>query len=252
MTFVRFIESSNKEIRYGLLKGDIVQVISGSPFFTWVEKDEQFNVHSVKLLAPSEPSKSLALARNFRDHLHGTPEPAQPEPFWKSANAIIGPGDEILLPQGVERVDAEGEAVAVIGSKCSEVSETEAVNYIFGYTCGNDVSARAWQGNDNQWWRAKSADTFGPIGPNIVTDIDPADLTVITRVNGKEVQNCNLKDMIFNFAKTISFISQSVTLQPGDLVFSGTSGTPAQIKDGDICEVELSGIGCLQNPVRLK
>ena len=252
MTFVRFIESSNREIRYGLLKEDIVQLISGSPFSTWLEKDEQFNVQSVKLLAPSKPSKSLALAGNFRDHLHGTPEPTQPEPFWKSANAIIGPGDEILLPQGVERVDAEGEAVAVIGSKCSKVSEVEALNYVLGYTCGNDVSARAWQGNDNQWWRAKSSDTFGPIGPNIVTDLNPADLSVITRVNGKEVQNCSLKDMIFDFAKTISFISQSVTLQPGDLVFSGTSGTPAQIRDGDVCEVELSGVGLLQNPVRLK
>ena len=103
-----------------------------------------------------------------------------------------------------------------------------------------------------QWWRAKSSDTFGPIGPNIVTDLNPADLSVITRVNGKEVQNCSLKDMIFDFAKIISFISQSVTLQPGDLVFSGTSGTPAQIRDGDVCEVELSGVGLLQNPVRLK
>ena len=207
---------------------------------------------AVRLLAPVDPGKGLALAGNFRDHLGSTPEPTQPEPFWKTPNAFIGPGDTILLPADLARVDAEGEAVAVIGQWCSRVSEREALNYVLGYTCGNDVSGRPWQRGDNQWWRAKSADTFGPLGPAIVTGLDPGDLSVVTRINGHEVQRCGLADMIYNFAVTISFISQAVTLQPGDVIFSGTSGTPAQLNDGDTCEVEIPGIGTLANPVKLR
>ena len=118
--------------------------------------------------------------------------------------------------------------------------------------CGNDVSGRPWQRGDTQWWRAKSADTFGPIGPAIVTDLNPASLAVITRIDGTEAQRCGLADMIYNFAVTISFTSQVVTLQPGDVVFSGTSGTPAELNDGDTCEVEIPGVGVLSNPVKLR
>jgi len=250
MNFVRF--SSDESVSYGLLSGEEIQPIDGSPFGDWSETGVPISLGSVRLLKPVEPSKGLALASNFRDHLDGTPEPVRPEPFWKSENAFIGPGDVILLPPDISLVDAEGEAVAVIGSWCSRVSEQEALNYVLGYTCGNDVSGRPWQSDDNQWWRAKSADTFGPIGPSIVTDLSSSDLSVITRINGKEVQRCTLRDMIFDFAVTISFISQVVTLRPGDVVFSGTSGTPAQLNDGDVCEVEVPGIGVLRNPVKLR
>lgn len=251
MTFVRFARE-DESVAYGLLAGEEIQPLSGSPFGNWSEQGGPLAAAAVRLLAPVEPSKGLALAGNFRDHLHGTPEPTQPEPFWKAPNAFIGPGDAILLPPGLARVDAEGEAVAVIGSWCSRVSEREALSCVLGYTCGNDVSGRPWQGGDNQWWRAKSADTFGPIGPAIVTGLDPAELAVITRINGAEVQRCGLADMIYDFARTISFISHAVTLQPGDVIFSGTSGSPAQLNDGDHCEVEIPGVGVLGNPVKLR
>ena len=251
MTFVRFARE-DESVSFGLLAGDEIQPLGGSPFGSWSEEGAPVALSAVRLLAPVEPSKGLALAGNFRDHLHGTPEPTQPEPFWKAPNAFIGPGETILLPAHVARVDAEGEAVAVIGSWCSRVSEQEALSHVLGYTCGNDVSGRPWQSGDTQWWRAKSADTFGPIGPAIVTDLDPGELSVITRINGAEVQRCGLADMIYDFATTISFISQVVTLQPGDVVFSGTSGTPAQLNDGDTCEVEIPGVGVLSNPVKLR
>ena len=251
MTFVRFARE-DESISYGLLAGDEIQPIDGSPFGTWSEAGAPVAAGAVRLLAPVDPGKGLALAGNFRDHLGSAPEPTQPEPFWKTPNAFVGPGDTILLPPDLARVDAEGEAVAVIGQWCSRVSEREALNYVLGYTCGNDVSGRPWQSGDNQWWRAKSADTFGPIGPAIATGLNPDDLSVVTRINGNEVQRCGLADMIHNFAVTISFISQAVTLEPGDVIFSGTSGTPAQLNDGDTCEVEIPGVGTLSNPVKLR
>ena len=147
MTIVRFARE-DESVSYGLLAGDEIQPIDGSPFGTWSETGSPVALSAVRLLAPVDPGKGLALAGNFRDHLGSTPEPTQPEPFWKTPNAFIGPGDTILLPADLARVDAEGEAVAVIGQWCSRVSEREALNYVLGYTCGNDVSGRPWQRGD--------------------------------------------------------------------------------------------------------
>jgi 2-keto-4-pentenoate hydratase/2-oxohepta-3-ene-1,7-dioic acid hydratase in catechol pathway len=121
---------------------------------------------------------------------------------------------------------------------------------VFGYTCGNDVSARVWQKNDLTWWRAKGSDTFAPLGPFLVTGLAPADLTVVGRVNGREVQRCSPSDMFFDVPTLVSWISRSIALEPGDLVFTGTSGSPAQLADGGVVEVEIAGIGVLTNPVR--
>jgi 2-keto-4-pentenoate hydratase/2-oxohepta-3-ene-1,7-dioic acid hydratase in catechol pathway len=190
------------------------------------------------------------MALNYKSHLGGHEAPKRPEPFFKVPSCIIGPGEPIVLPKGTSRVDEEAELVVVIGRKCSKVSKARALDYVFGYTCGNDVSARDWQRNDIQWWRAKSSDTFGPIGPYIVTDIDGSKLEVTARINGREVQRCNTSDLLFDIPTLISSISQVVTLYPGDLIFTGTSGTPAQIRDGDVVEVEIEGIGILSNPVK--
>jgi len=130
------------------------------------------------------------------------------------------------------------------------VSPAEAQAYVFGYTCGNDVSARTWQKSDRSWWRAKSTDTFTPLGPVIVTGIDGAGLTVTARVNGKETQRCNTRDLIHGIPALVSFLSQAVTLRPGDLIFTGTTGVPGRIRAGDTVEVEIKGIGVLRNPVR--
>jgi 2-keto-4-pentenoate hydratase/2-oxohepta-3-ene-1,7-dioic acid hydratase in catechol pathway len=139
--------------------------------------------------------------------------------------------------------------VAVIGRRCRNVSADEALGYVFGYTCGNDVSARHWQRDDIQWWRAKGSDTFCPIGPFIATELDPTNLELRTRLNGEMAQETNTSALIHSTAKLISFASQMVTLEPGDLVFTGTPGVTPKLENGDVVEVEVEGIGVLGNPV---
>ena len=250
MKFVRFLKGS--ETAFGLIEDSVITEISDSPLHQWEKMSATYQLNDVKLQAPGSPAKILAMAENFRSHLHGAPEHEQPEPFWKTPNAIVGPGGSIILPREAGRVDAEGELVGVIGKRCSKVEPEHALDYIFGYTCGNDVSAREWQRGDRQWWRGKSSDTFAPIGPVIATGIDPSKQMVITRINGKEVQKCSVSEMIFDFAAVVSFISRCVTLEPGDLIFSGTSGTPAELHDGDVVQVESPGIGVLENSVVLE
>ena len=146
-------------------------------------------------------------------------------------------------------MDEEGELVVVIGKPCRRCNQENAWDFVFGYTCGNDVSARVWQKNDLNWWRAKSSDTFSPIGPHIVTDIDATNQVVVARVNGEEVQRCNTKDFIHDIPYLMTFLSRSVTLLPGDLIYTGTTGVPAALSDGDVVEVEISDIGTLRNIV---
>jgi 2-keto-4-pentenoate hydratase/2-oxohepta-3-ene-1,7-dioic acid hydratase in catechol pathway len=193
----------------------------------------------------------LATALNYKSHLGEHEAPGKPELFYKVPSSVIGPGDTIVLPKAAERVEEEAELVVVIGRRCSKVSEADALSYVLGYTCGNDVSARVWQRNDMQWWRAKSSDTFSPFGPYIETDVDISSLEIRARVNGREVQRCNSSELFFGVPALISFISQVVTLEPGDLIFTGTSGRPAELHDGDVVEVEVEGIGILRNPVVL-
>ena len=139
--------------------------------------------------------------------------------------------------------------MAIIGKACRRVSPQEAGSYIFGYSCGNDVSERAWQKDDWTFWRAKGSDTFAPVGPWIETDINPQALEMIVRLNGEEVQRGRTEEMLFTFAEIVSYISQQVTLQPGDMIFSGSTGVTTDLKDGDLVEVEIPGIGILSNPV---
>src|SRR3972149_6758809 len=152
-------------------------------------------------------------------------------------------GAPIVMPAGCERVDYEGELVVVIGRRCSRVSVEDALIYVLGYTCGNDVSARDRQRGDQQWFRGKSSDTFGPLGPWIVDGLDPTNLELRTRLNGKEVQHCNTGEMINSVAEQISFVSRVVALEPGDVIFTGTSGQPQALKPGDVVEVEGGGGG---------
>ena len=237
---------------FALVEEDKVTEITGTPFGPWEKSGTSVSIDDASLLAPVIPIKILAMAENFRSHSGGEARHTVPQPFWKTSNAVIGPKEAIVLPRDAGRVDAEGELVAVMGTRCTKVVPEEALKHVLGYMCGNDVSAREWQSSDRQWWRAKSSDTFAPIGPVITTDLNPAEIDVITRVNGEEVQRCSVAEMIFDFAAIISFISQSVTLEPGDLIFSGTSGTPATLNDGDTVEVEATGIGILNNSVVLE
>ena len=247
MKIVRYLV--NDTVSYGVVEEDHVKEIDGLPFQGITFTSCIYPLSEVKILAPSTPSKILAMALNYESHIRGTPKPTKPEPFFKTPSCIIGPGESIILPRGVGEVQEEAELVVIIGRRCRKVSKSRAMEYVLGYTCGNDVSAREWQRGDKQWWRAKSSDTFGPIGPFIENDIDCSQLDIWARVNGREVQHCNTSELLFDVPSVISFISKVVTLEPGDLIFTGTSGIPVQIKDGDVVEVEVKGIGVLSNPV---
>jgi 2-keto-4-pentenoate hydratase/2-oxohepta-3-ene-1,7-dioic acid hydratase in catechol pathway len=251
MQFARYL--AHGEIAYGVVEEGKVKQLTTTPFEPFRVTDHIHPLEHVKLLAPCTPTKGLAMALNYRSHLRQRPAPSRPEPFYKTPNAFIGPNEPIILPRNAGRVDEEAELVVVMGKRCKGVPPERALEYVLGYTCGVDVSAREWQGGekaDMTWWRAKSSDTFGPLGPFIETDLDLEKFEIICRVNGKEVQHAQAKDLIFNVPTVVSFISQVVTLEPGDVIFTGTAGSTATLKAGDVVEVEIPGIGTLRNPVK--
>src|SRR5215469_12482212 len=221
-------------------------------------------IEAVSVLAPvRNPSKILCVGLNYAAHAaeSGAAAPAQPVFFAKTTNTIAGPGDPILYrPDVTQQVDYEAELVVVIGQRARHVSSGDAERHILGYTIGNDVSARDAQFSDGQWMRGKSMDTFAPVGPAIVTPDElgnAADLAITCRVNGIVYQNDNTKSMIHGVAELISYASQCCTLEPGDLLFTGTPEgvgfartPPVFLQDGDVVEVEIEGLGVLSNPVR--
>jgi 2-keto-4-pentenoate hydratase/2-oxohepta-3-ene-1,7-dioic acid hydratase in catechol pathway len=227
----------------------IVRELSSSPFSEMMTTSRTHKLDEVRLLAPCIPSKIFGLAHNYGDHLQGKSPPAEPQVFPKVPSSVINPGETIILPVGQGRVDEEAELVVVIGKRCKGVPRADALRYVLGYTCGNDVSARAWQRNDLSWWRAKSSDTFSPFGPFIATDIDPRAAFITGRINGRQVQKCSSAHLIFDVPALIEWISAYVTLEPGDLIFTGTSGDPAELHAGDVAEVQIEGIGVLTNHV---
>lgn len=239
----------NEKIEYGIVDGDNLRQLDACPFTDCNETGDTVALADVKILAPTKPSKVLAVGLNYRSHLGNEPEPKNPEIFFKSPSCINNPGGDIVLPSGDDDVHAEGELVVVMKERTSKATPDEAAANILGVTCGNDVSARTWQSNDMQWWRAKASDTFGPMGPFLVTDIDYADLQLETRINDDVVQSQTTADLIFPVPVIVSFISQAITLEPGDAVYTGTPGTTTALNAGDVVEVEIEGIGLLSNPV---
>ena len=204
-------------------------------------------------MSPVSPNKVVAIGLNYKSHLGGRPGPKAPEPFLKASTSVIGNNDDIIIPkialdEGV-KIQPEAELAVVIGKTCKGASQNNALDFVFAYTCGNDVSARDWQSNDLQWARAKSSDTFAPIGPWMTTDLDPTNIQVICRVNGEEKQNQNTSDLLHPLTKIIEYVSSVITLEVGDVLMTGTPGTPGDIHPGDVVEVELSGVGVLRNPV---
>jgi 2-keto-4-pentenoate hydratase/2-oxohepta-3-ene-1,7-dioic acid hydratase in catechol pathway len=205
----------------------------------------------VRLLAPVKPGKIIAVGLNYADHAaEGDYQvPAEPLLFLKPPSAVIGPRTPIRLPSQSRRVDYEAELAVVIGRHGRHIVDPEALSYVFGYTCGNDVTARDLQRADGQWTRGKSFDTFCPLGPWIETDLDPATLAVTCRVNGEVRQGGNTRHMIFPVAALVGYISSVMTLEPGDVIMSGTPAGVGPIRAGDVVEVEVGGIGVLSNPV---
>ena len=249
MIFARYL--AHGEINYGVVEGGTIKQITTSPFEEDQITDHTHPVSDVKLLAPCVPSKILAVGLNYRSHLGERDPLKDPLIFIKTPTSLIGPDEPIILPKVFNgRVDEEGEVVAIIKDRCKNVSIEDALNHVLGYTCGNDVSAREWQRGDGQWWRAKSSDTFSPAGPFMVTGLDPSDLKLKARINGQEVQAESTRMFLFDLPTVISHITKAMTLEPGDMIYTGTPGRPGQLKAGDVVEVEVEGIGVLRNPVK--
>lgn len=240
--------------RYGLLSEDRTEIseLSRGLFDAPVPTGRKVALSDVKLLAPCEPPKIFAVGLNYRSHLGTRPAPNVPGIFYKPISSIQNPGGPIVIPEGALDVHYEGELVVVIGKTLKKASREEAQAAIFGVTCGNDVSDRNWQrgeGKDLQWWRAKGCDTFSPFGPFVVTGINYSDLALETRLNGEVVQAQRTSDLIFDIPEVIRFISDWVTLTPGDIIYTGTPGETKRMKPGDVVEVTLEGVGTLTNPL---
>jgi len=212
----------------------------------------RFPLADVRLLAPVLPSKVVAVGQNYADHARemGSAAPAEPVLFLKPSTSVTGQGDPIAYPiKLTERVDYEGELAVIIGRLCREVLIERAQDVIFGYTCANDVTARDLQRRDVQFTRGKGFDTFAPLGPWIVTDVDPSDLALEVRVNGEVRQKSRTSQLIFDCDYLVSFISQVMTLLPGDVISTGTPAGVSPMKVGDVVEVEIERIGCLKNAI---
>lgn len=238
---------------YGLLDGGRITPVRGDLFGGGTPAGAALALPDVKLLAPVVPSKALAVGLNYKSHLGSRTPPAVPEIFYKPVTCLQNPGDPIVIPKDAANVHYEGELVIVMGKRASAVTREQAGEYIFGVTCGNDVSERDWQNGPNkdlQWWRAKGADTFGPLGPAVVQGVDYGNLLLETRLNGAVVQKQRTSDLLFDCSAIVSFISRYVTLLPGDVIYTGTPGTTRKMNPGDVVEVEIEQIGVLRNPVR--
>ena len=248
--YVRFQRGSLTS--WGVLNGDTITAFSGD-LFGARKPGAKHNLADVKLLTPVAPSKVLAVGLNYKSHLGQQKPPAKPEIFYKPITCLRNPEDPILIPADSKNTHYEGELVIVIGKRASHISVAEAKDAIFGVCCGNDVSERDWQGGpekDLQWWRAKGADTFGPLGPVIATGLNYGDLLLQTRLNGEVVQKARTSDLLFDCPTVVSFVSRYVTLVPGDVIYTGTPGATRRMSPGDTVEVDIEGIGVLRNPVK--
>jgi 2-keto-4-pentenoate hydratase/2-oxohepta-3-ene-1,7-dioic acid hydratase in catechol pathway len=251
---VRF--SISDKTQYGTLENDRINGFKGSPFLdptgyiAFFEPDgSQYHPNEIELLAPCLPSKIVCLGLNYHSHAQEVKLeiPAVPLIFLKPSTAVTGPGAAIILPPSSKRVDYEGELGIVIGKKAKDITEDKASEYILGYTCFNDVTERHNQKEDGQWTRGKSYDTFAPTGPSIETDIEPDDLKLETFLNGELRQSIRTSDLIFGVPKLISFISNVMTLLPGDIIATGTPSGIGRMNPGDIVEVKIEKIGTLKN-----
>jgi len=237
---------------YGILDGETVREIRGELFGDHKATGTTHKLSEVKLVYPCEPPKILAVGLNYKSHLGDRKPPEHPEIFYKPITSLQHPEENIVIPPAAKNVHYEGELVLVIGKRVKNASAGEARDAIFGVTCGNDVSERDWQGGaekDLQWWRAKGADTFGPLGPVIVRGLDFSNLLLQTRLNGNVVQKQYTSDLIFDGPAIVSWISRHVTLTPGDVIYTGTPGHTSRMSEGDVVEVDIEGIGVLRNRI---
>ena len=256
MKWCRF--KSGGKVSYGIIEGDTVVEVEGSPFEAYSKTSTTYALSSVKLQAPVIPPTFYAAGINYPEHVSwaankvGTQPnlPKKADVGYRAANAIIATEEPIIVPKdATEELQYEGELVVVIGKECKNVSEAEALDYVLGYTIGNDVSERTWQRNDRTMWRAKNTDTFKPMGPWIVTGLDPDDLRCTITLNGKVLFEYDVNTAIFGVRTYISEMSKYLTLYPGDVLWMGTEGETENMKDGDVIEIAFNEIGTLRNQV---
>jgi len=249
MKIVRYQDGSS--IKYGVIEKETIREMEGDPFSHFHLTSRAKQIGEAKLLSPCLPSKIVALGLNYRDHAEEVklPIPDKPLLFIKPSTSVIGPGEAILYPKMSKRVDYEAELAVVIGKVAKNVSEEQAADYILGYTCLNDVTARDLQPKYGQWTLSKSFDTFSPIGPWIVTDMDPYQLEISSYLNGERRQHSNTKNLIFGPRQLVSFISWAMTLLPGDVIATGTPSGIGPMAIGDQIDVVIEGIGTLSNHV---
>jgi 2-keto-4-pentenoate hydratase/2-oxohepta-3-ene-1,7-dioic acid hydratase in catechol pathway len=232
-----------------VIRGRSAELVSGGVFGALTPTGESVPLSRVQILVPVQPSKILAIGINYKSHAGERPAPSIPQAFLKAPNTLVAHGQPIVLPADATNVHMEAEVVAVIGKRAKNITADEVDEHVFGYTAGNDVSGRDWQQGDLQWLRAKSSDTFGAVGPWIETSLKPDRIGVIGRISGREQQRSDTSLLIHSIRKCIAHLSRYVTLERGDLIYTGTPGTTAEIKPGDVCEVEVDGVGILSNPV---
>ena len=256
MRWARF--DQNGTPTYGVVEGEAIIPVRGSPFDMWERTSTRLKLADVKLLVPVVPPTFYAAGLNYAEHVREAAEkiglkvelPKQADAGYRANNALIAHEENIVKPRDAgEQFQYEGELVAVFGRRCRNVTPERALDYVFGWTIGNDVSERTWQANDRTLWRAKNCDTFKPMGPWIVTDADLDAMVTTIRLNGQVTETFKTNNMIFDAPTYISEVSKYCTIMPGDVMWMGTDGVPSDMKPGDTCEIEISGIGVLRNRV---
>ena len=250
MKVARF--SNGAEPRFGIVDGPELVVLKGHPLVAGYQTTgERIPLKEVKLLAPTIPSKIVCIGKNFADHAAEIGEEITEEPliFFKPSSAIIGHGDDIVIPPQSKQVELEAELCLVIGKLAKNVSEDMALDYLWGVTIANDVTARDLQFGDGQWARSKAFDTFCPLGPWVETEFVPDSQVIESRINGEVRQNVAISEMVHKIPFIISYVSKNMTLLPGDIILTGSPAGISVINAGDIIECEVEGIGILSNPV---
>lgn len=246
--YVRYSQNGGT-VSWGVIEGSTIHQLSDAPYLEGTTRTGQsVQRSSVKLEAPVDPKLVFMTAFNFRSHISGDPA-EYPGLFLVPANSIVGPEDPIVRPAESTNLHYEAELVSVVGKRAENVSVEDAPEYIFGVSAGNDVSERVWQANDIQWVRAKGSRGFNAVGPVLVEGLDMSNLEIVGRHNGEQRQHGNSSDLIFTMAHMLSYISTYVTLEPGDLIWSGTMGSTQAMEPGDTYEVEVQGVGVLSNKV---
>jgi 2-keto-4-pentenoate hydratase/2-oxohepta-3-ene-1,7-dioic acid hydratase in catechol pathway len=250
MRYVRFLNEA--KAYWGILvQEELIQPLTGAPYLGGVPKGRPVPLQAVRLLAPCEPNKIVAVGKNYHDHIQEFDSliPETPILFIKPSTCVNDPDSPIIMPplSLSQRIDYEGELALVISRRASRVSVADAGQYILGYTCFNDVTARDIQKQDNQWTRAKGFDGFAPIGPVLTDEVDPGSLMLRTRLNGKIMQQSSTSRLIWPVNELVAFASQAMTLLPGDVITTGTPSGVGPMHDGDLVEICIEGIGCLRN-----